>query len=80
MPSITVKNVPADLYERLRQAAQANRRSINAEIIVCIERAVSPQPVDPELVIARARALRERTARYRITDDELGAAKVDGRP
>lgn len=80
MPSITVKNVPADLYERLKQSAQANRRSINAEIIVCIERAVSSRPVDPEVVIARARRLRERTARYRITDEELGAAKADGRP
>ena len=79
MPSITVKNVPADLYERLRQSAKANRRSINAEIIVCIERVVSPQPVDPELVIARARELRERTARYIITDEELGAAKADAR-
>ena len=36
MPSITVKNVPADLYERLKQSAQANCRSINAEILVCI--------------------------------------------
>ena len=80
MPSITVKNVPADLYERLKQSAQANRRSINAEIIVCIERAVSSHPVDPEVVIARARRLRESTARYRITDEEVGAAKVDGRP
>ena len=80
MPSITVKNVPADLYERLKQSAQANRRSINAEIIVCIERAVSSQPVDPEVVISRARQLRESTARYRITDEGLGAARADGRP
>ena len=80
MPSITVKNVPEELYRRLKQSARANRRSINAEIIVCIEQAVSPQPVDPELVIARARQLRESTARYRITDEELGAAKADGRP
>ena len=80
MPSITVKNVPADLYERLKQSAQANRRSINAEIIVCIERAVSSQPVDPEVVISRARQMRESTARYRITDEELGAARADGGP
>jgi plasmid stability protein len=80
MPSITVKNVPADLYERLKQSAQANRRSINAEIIVCIERAVSPQRVDPETVIARARELREKTATYRITDQDLNAAKEEGRP
>jgi plasmid stability protein len=80
MPSITVKNIPEDLYEQLKQSAQANRRSINGEIIVCIERAVSPQRVDPDAVIARARTLRERTAAYRIADEELGAAKVDGRP
>jgi plasmid stability protein len=80
MPSITVKNVPADLYERLKQSAQANRRSINAEIIVCIEQAVSPQRVDPETVIARARELREKTATYRITDQDLNAAKEEGRP
>ena len=80
MPSITVKNVPADLYERLKQSAQANRRSINGEIIVCIERAVSPQRVDPEVVIARARELRERTAAYRMTDKDFIAAKEDGRP
>ena len=80
MPSITVKNVPVDLYERLRQSAKANRRSINAEIIVYIERAVTPQPVDPEAVIASAREMREKTAGYRITDEDLSAAKADGRP
>lgn len=80
MPSITVKNIPPDLYERLKQSARANRRSINGEIIVCIERAVSPQRVDPETVIARARELRERSAAYRITDEALNAAKGAGRP
>ena len=80
MPSITVKNIPPDLYERLKQSARANRRSVNGEIIVCIERAVSPQRVDPEVVIARARKLRERTATYRITDEDLSAAKGAGRP
>ena len=80
MPSITVKNIPVDLYERLKQSAQASRRSINGEIIVCIERAVSPQRVDPAMVIARARELRERTAAYRLTDEDLSAAKADGRP
>ena len=80
MPTITVKNIPADLYERLKQSAQAHRRSINSEIIVCIEQAVSPQRVDPEQVIFRARQLREATTAYRITDEEMNAAKADGRP
>ena len=80
MPTITVKNIPADLYERLKQSARANRRSINSEVIVCIERAVSHRRVDPEATLARARALREKTVAYQITDDEFNQAKTTGRP
>ena len=80
MTTITVKNIPDDLYERLKQAARANRRSINSEIIVCIERTVGPQSVNPEATIARARQLREKTVEYQITDDEFTSAKAAGRP
>jgi plasmid stability protein len=79
MATITVKNIPDDVYERLKQSAQANRRSINSEIIVCIERAVSPHVIEPDEWIARARILREKTARYQISDAEFNAAKAAGR-
>jgi len=61
MPTITVKNVPTDLYERLKQSAKANRRSISSEVIVCIERAVRSRKIHPEAILARARKLREKT-------------------
>ena len=64
MPSITVKNIPPDTYALPKQSAEANRRSINREVIACIERAVCSQPVNPELLLARARSLREKTAAY----------------
>lgn len=80
MPTVTVKNIPADLYEHLKASARAHRRSINSEVIVCIERAVSHQVVDPEAMIARARKVREQTAGYQITDDEFCQAKAAGRP
>ena len=38
MPTITVKNIPDDIYERLKEVAGANHRSINREMIVCLER------------------------------------------
>ena len=79
MPTITVKNVPTDLYERLKQSAEANRRSINSEVIVCIERAVRSRKIHPEAILARARKLREKTEGYLITDDEFTEAKVAGR-
>lgn len=80
MPSITIKNIPADLYERLKEAARTHRRSINSEVIVCIEKAVGTRKRDVEAILARAEALREKTAEYTITDDEINAAKRDGRP
>ena len=80
MPTVTVKNIPADLYDLLKQMAEANRRSINSEIIVCIEKAVTSQPIDPENVLATARKLRELTSFYLISNEELNQAKNSGRP
>ncbi len=79
MPTLTVKNIPDDLYQQLKRRAAVHRRSLNSEIIVLLEQALRPRPVDPEEVIAQARALREKTAAYPITDAELQAAKVAGR-
>lgn len=79
MPTITVKNIPPETYARLKQAAQANHRSLNSEIIACIERAVSSQPFDPETTLRRARQLRDKTSEYVISDDEFNQAKNTGR-
>jgi len=80
MATITVKNVPPELYEKFKELAKANRRSINSEVIVCIERAVRARRVDPEAALARARQLREATAGYGTSDEEFDAAKRAGRP
>jgi plasmid stability protein len=79
VPTITVKNIPPELYERLKQTAKANRRSINSEVIVCIERAMSTQQAHPEEIVAKARRLREKTTRYVISDDEFTRLKSEGR-
>ena len=79
MHTITVRDIPDELYHSLKQSARANRRSINSEVIVCIERAVGKPRIDPEAVIARARELREATAAYYVTDDEFTGAKTAGR-
>jgi plasmid stability protein len=79
MPTVTVKNIPVEVYEKLKRAAEISHRSINSEIIACIERAVCPQEVNPELLLAGARRLRAKTAAHPITDRELAGAKVAGR-
>jgi plasmid stability protein len=80
MPAITVKNIPEDLYRRLKRVARANRRSINNEIIICLERQLRSGTIDPETLLARARKLREKTAVHPIRDREFSEAKEAGRP
>ena len=79
MPTITVKNIPDELYARLKTASQASRRSLNSEIIVLLERAVRSRKLDPEAVLARARLLRQRTLARPISDKEFTQAKAAGR-
>jgi hypothetical protein len=48
MPAVTVKNLPDDLYERLKANAQAHHRSINGELIATLVLALTVQPQDPD--------------------------------
>lgn len=80
MPTITVKNVPPDLYELLKRSAAANRRSINSEVITCIERVVRGRKVNTEALLMRARELRGQTRCPPITGSAFRTAKLAGRP
>jgi plasmid stability protein len=80
MTNITVKNIPEETYIELKRVAKSNHRSINSEIIVCIERAVQATRINPEEILSRARQLREKVGPYFITDEEIKQAKSEGRP
>lgn len=80
MPAITLKNIPDDLYAQLKRSAEVHHRSINREIIVCIERAVRSRAISPEAVLVQARQLREMTGDYTSSDAEITQAKGAGRP
>ncbi|RME75150.1 MAG: Arc family DNA-binding protein [Chloroflexi bacterium] len=79
MPTLTIKNLPEELYEKLKRQAEINRRSLNSEVILCIERAVGSYRLEPEQYLAKARQLRAKTAQHPITDDEFNTAKSAGR-
>ncbi len=76
VPTLTLKNIPKDLYERLKQRAAEHRRSINSEILVCLERALHSERVDPQALLARADAVRERAALSPVTDELLSEARA----
>lgn len=79
MATITVKNIPDDLYARLKAAAARNRRSINSEIIVCIERNLLPRKVPADQILQRARRLRAAMPVPLLTREEIDSARREGR-
>ncbi len=79
MATLTIKNVPNDLYEQLKRSADAHRRSINSEVIVCLEHSLQNPRSGSEELLTRIRSLRRKTARCRLTDRLLSHAKREGR-
>jgi antitoxin FitA len=80
MVTITVKNIPEELYERIKRQAKANRRSVNSEIISIFEQAIPKQtPAELNEILERARKVRELIAHYTATAEEIDRWKKEGR-
>lgn len=79
MVTITLKNVPPEIYERIKIQAKNNHRSINGEILSILEQAISIPPIDVKTTLERTRKLREMTADYVITADEIEKFINEGR-
>ena len=80
MPAITLKNIPDSLYTQLKVAARIHHRSLNSEILYCIERALGTHKINASEHIEMARKLRAKTAQYNLTDQELNDFKNESRP
>ncbi len=81
MPTtLTLKNIPDEVYARLRIAAEAHRRSLNSEAIVCLETALASVRIAPSERLARARQLREGLSATRFRARDIDILKMQGRP
>lgn len=77
--NFTLKNIPEDIYEKIKVRAERNRRSINSEIVSILGDAVMPRRRNVEEILARADEIRSRTKGF-LTDDFLRKAKREGLP
>ncbi|MDE0003743.1 MAG: hypothetical protein OXQ29_13725 [Rhodospirillaceae bacterium] len=59
MPSITIKDVSPALHERLKDAASRHRRSLQNEIVACLETYIDLLPRRKVEFLAEAASLRE---------------------
>lgn len=81
MPTtLTLKNIPDEVYEQLKAAAAAHRRSLNSEAIVRLESSLLAAKPDPEARLASVRALRKTLPAGKFKIRDIGTFKRGGRP
>lgn len=81
MPTtLTLKNIPDVVYDRLKLSAEAHRRSMNSEAIVCLEAALLRARVTPAERLARARGLRAALPKGQFEERDIDELKRAGRP
>jgi plasmid stability protein len=73
MPTITLKNIPADLHRELKKRAEEHHRSLNREVLATL-RSVTNQTrrVEPVALIREARAARKKFKR-RVSPAQIKA-------
>lgn len=80
MPTtLTLKNIPDEVYQRLKASAETHRRSLNSEAIVCLETVLLPGRIGPAERLARARALRAALPKGKFKAREMDVMKREGR-
>lgn len=79
MASLTLKNIPTSLLQRLKEAAARNRRSLNSEVLYQLEQALERQPEDPEAMLRRIDGLRSRLG-FQADEEDVRRARLAGRP
>lgn len=78
--TLTLKNIPDEVYERLRTSAVAHRRSLNSEAIVCLESVLLRGRVPADERLTRIRALRSKLPKVKFKAQDIDAMKRAGRP
>ncbi len=78
MATLTIKNVPDALYQRLKDSAKRERRSMNSEALLCLELALRRVPANNDELLQHIRGIRAATP-VRLTEKIRRAAVRDSR-
>jgi len=78
--AITLKNIPDEIYDRLKAAAGAHHRSLNKEAIACLERALQQPEANVAERLARVRELRASLKPRKFKSHDILRAIEQGRP
>lgn len=79
MPVLTIKNIPDSLYEQLKAAAILHKRSINSEVLFCLESTLVGSKPNPTERLRRIGQLRASIKPHNIDLDDIDNAIESGR-
>jgi len=80
MATITLKNIPETLYDRLKTLAKLRHRSLNSEIIFNLEKSLGTSDSDREERRKKRQAFRESIAQKgQLPAEEIQKAINEGR-
>jgi len=81
MPTtITLKGIPDEVYAQLKASAEANRRSLNSEVIACLETLLLPRKTTALEHAAQARESRLALKKRMFKPEDIDRFKRAGRP
>jgi plasmid stability protein len=80
MATLTIKNIPDEVYAALTAVAKKHRRSLNSEAIVRLERSLKMPDQSREEQLEQIRKFRDSVKGVYLTDEILDLAKNEGRP
>ena len=81
MPAFTVKNIPDDLFVNLKKTAEIHKRSMNIEILFCLESMLLPKRKQtPSERLSRVESLRSAVPVGVISCNDIDDAINSGRP
>ncbi len=77
---LKLENIPSVLCERLEHSARVHRRSLEDEVIACLEKTLMSTPLDPEEFLVRLDRLHQELDVPPLTDELLVRARDEDRP
>ena len=79
MPAITLKNIPEDLYAKIKKSAAMNFRSINSEILFRLKSSIAQHRPETRILLSQIRDINRRLNLPMLDDTLINKAKNEGR-
>ena len=79
MPAITLKNIPDDLYIKIKKSAELNFRSINSEILFRLKSSIAQKKLEVDFLLSQIHDINRQIQISKLNDRLLDQSKNEGR-